>query len=126
MGQSGDWPKLEVVTLVLCADCLDGKGGECHTPGCALWMKRAPDVSIRSNVESPSFQKQVERGEMSSDGPIRKVARVVARLRRYGCWGDPWFGKLGLLTSDLAGALVGYTLGGLAIVGAAVVSGGYR
>ena len=42
--------ELETVTLTLCNACLDGKGGECHTPGCALWMNRAPDVSIRDKV----------------------------------------------------------------------------
>ena len=42
--------ELETVTLTLCNACLDGKGGECHTPGCALWMIRAPDVSIRAKV----------------------------------------------------------------------------
>lgn len=38
------------VTLTLCELCLDGKGGECHTPGCALWMNRSPDVPLRFNA----------------------------------------------------------------------------
>jgi len=41
---------LETVVVTLCADCLDGKGGECHTPGCVLWAKSAPDVSIRDQA----------------------------------------------------------------------------
>lgn len=28
-------PRLNIVTLTLCDLCLDGKGGECHVPGCA-------------------------------------------------------------------------------------------
>lgn len=32
--------------LTLCGACLAGEGGVCHTPGCALWMNRAPDVPI--------------------------------------------------------------------------------
>jgi hypothetical protein len=36
------------VYLRLCRRCLGGAGGECHTPGCALWMNRAPDVPITS------------------------------------------------------------------------------
>ena len=39
---------LTTVVLALCDQCLDGIGGECHTPGCALWMNRSPDVSIHS------------------------------------------------------------------------------
>lgn len=42
------------VTLVLCDSCLLGRGGECHTPGCALWMNRAPDVPIGSKCEAIS------------------------------------------------------------------------
>jgi hypothetical protein len=39
-------PKLHHVKLWLCEPCLNGAGGECHTPGCALWMNRAPDLSV--------------------------------------------------------------------------------
>lgn len=34
------------VVLDLCDLCLGGAGGECHTPGCALWMNRAPDMPV--------------------------------------------------------------------------------
>jgi hypothetical protein len=34
------------VLLHICGACLRGKGGECHTPGCAFWMNRAPDVPL--------------------------------------------------------------------------------
>ena len=53
--------ELETVTLTLCNACLDGKGGECHTPGCALWMNRAPDVSIRDRAEGCSVRVVLER-----------------------------------------------------------------
>lgn len=39
-------PRVYRVTLWLCELCLTGKGGECHTPGCALWLNRAPDLSL--------------------------------------------------------------------------------
>lgn len=42
-------PTLHQVTMTLCSLCLDGKGGECHVPGCALWIARAPDLSLRNN-----------------------------------------------------------------------------
>jgi hypothetical protein len=38
--------RLRRVTVHLCEPCLNGEGGECHTPGCALWMNRAPDVGV--------------------------------------------------------------------------------
>ena len=38
-----------LVQMWLCDLCLDGKGGECHTPGCALFLNRAPDLSLRNN-----------------------------------------------------------------------------
>jgi len=61
-------PTLERVTLTMCSLCLDGKGGECHTPGCALWMNRAPDVTLRSKIEAPAPV-----GE-TRDGGLRDVA----------------------------------------------------
>lgn len=46
-----DGPEIPVhlVRLWLCELCLDGKGGECHSPGCALFLNRAPDVGIRNS-----------------------------------------------------------------------------
>lgn len=38
--------KLRRVTLDLCVLCLNGEGGECHSPGCALWINRAPDIPV--------------------------------------------------------------------------------
>lgn len=40
---------LHKVTLHLCSLCIDGAGGECHTPGCAMWLNRAPDLSLRGH-----------------------------------------------------------------------------
>lgn len=45
-----DEPRLNRVEMVVCDGCLDGVGGECHVPGCALWMSVAPDVPIRDNA----------------------------------------------------------------------------
>lgn len=39
------------VTLVLCTLCLSGAGGECHVPGCALWMSSAPDIPLADKCE---------------------------------------------------------------------------
>ena len=37
---------LREVVLLLCDMCLRGEGGECHSPGCSLWMNRAPDIAV--------------------------------------------------------------------------------
>ena len=38
---------VHLVQMHLCELCLNGEGGQCHTPGCALWINRAPDLSLR-------------------------------------------------------------------------------
>lgn len=35
--------------IYLCDLCLDGAGGECHTPGCCLFLAQAPDLPLRDN-----------------------------------------------------------------------------
>ena len=37
---------LHRVALTLCSLCLLGEGGQCHTPGCAFWLKAAPDIAL--------------------------------------------------------------------------------
>lgn len=32
--------KLFRCTMAICEPCIDGKGRECHTAGCALWLHR--------------------------------------------------------------------------------------
>jgi len=44
-------PTLNHVNLILCDLCLDGVGGECHVPGCAMWLNSAPDLELRSKCE---------------------------------------------------------------------------
>lgn len=52
------------VTLWLCDLCLNGAGGECHTPGCALWINRAPDLPL---LRSPMVTVHPEPGAVPSD-----------------------------------------------------------
>lgn len=33
-------PALRNINITICQSCLDGKGEECHTPGCALYLHR--------------------------------------------------------------------------------------
>jgi hypothetical protein len=32
--------KLKTIEITICEACLEGKGQECHTAGCAMWMHR--------------------------------------------------------------------------------------
>jgi hypothetical protein len=41
---------LRYVALWLCALCLDGAGGTCHVPGCALCRNHAPDLPLTDEV----------------------------------------------------------------------------
>lgn len=65
-----DDPKVRRVTIDLCDLCLSGAGGECHVPGCALWLNRAPDLSIADRAE--------EIPEPSGD-VIEQAGRVLGR-----------------------------------------------
>jgi hypothetical protein len=33
---------LHRIEVNVCTLCLRGRGGECHVPGCAFWMDKAP------------------------------------------------------------------------------------
>lgn len=46
-----DGDELREVKITLCERCLSGEGGECHTPGCAMWLNRAPDLPLHDKVE---------------------------------------------------------------------------
>lgn len=39
-------------TIPICDQCIDGVGGECHSPGCLFWASKAPDVPLRDKLES--------------------------------------------------------------------------
>ena len=41
---------VHLVQLNLCEPCLDGVGGECHTPGCSLFLHTAPDLPVRNSA----------------------------------------------------------------------------
>lgn len=42
-------PAINVVTLHLCDLCLDGQGGTCNVPACALCRSRAPNIFLRDS-----------------------------------------------------------------------------
>jgi hypothetical protein len=46
------WPRLFKVECSMCEDCLDGKGGECHTPGCIFWLHRMDVLPLHRDLMS--------------------------------------------------------------------------
>lgn len=64
----------------LCSPCIDGAGGECHTPGCLLWICRAPDLPLREKIadfggsiieESSEAHARAELGKWLAQKPAR-------------------------------------------------------
>jgi hypothetical protein len=41
--------ELKTIEITICEACLEGKGQECHTPGCALWLHKV-DLPIDKNL----------------------------------------------------------------------------
>ena len=38
--------------IPVCESCEKGEGGECHTPGCSFWMRKAPKEALQYNGAS--------------------------------------------------------------------------
>jgi hypothetical protein len=94
VGEREDSILLATVTgsFNMCTACLDGAGGECHTPGCVMWLNRAPDLGIRDKLEMHGCTIQVITEPVTpkacgGPGPCRicngqEVIRQAARERK--------------------------------------------
>lgn len=98
MSNLTEYPPLLKVTgsFLACKACLDGKGGECHTPGCVFWMNRAPDLPLRANLEDHGCVIDREIDSPCLDELIAGVGRYcpeckekLGRPHREGCNWDP-------------------------------------
>lgn len=49
---------LHRVTLDICEPCIEGAGEECHTPGCAFWMMRAPETPFYAAMTEQEFNER--------------------------------------------------------------------
>lgn len=45
-----DEPNVRRVIVNLCDLCIGGAGGECHTPGCILFLNRGPDMQLHPEL----------------------------------------------------------------------------
>jgi hypothetical protein len=52
--------KLNKIEIIICDYCLAGDGDECHTPGCALFLNRTPNIPI-----NPKLYEVVEEYEIN-------------------------------------------------------------
>jgi len=67
------------VTLDLCSLCITGTGGQCHTPGCSLWIHAAPDVPVSL---SPAPESQTRR--LSAEQ--LRASRLAGRIDQLIGW----------------------------------------
>jgi hypothetical protein len=88
------------VTLTLCELCISGAGGECHVPGCALYLNRAPDIPLSAAEK-----------EREGDAGMRHAALSAAEKERVESairdvlidWvGRPWRALLAARCADAA------------------------
>ena len=94
------------VTIWLCQLCLSGKGGECHVPGCALWMNRAPDLDITDKVE-PVITNMLGRAIVALSEWIDKAPVNAARNPEAATWGR--LAKVGEEAGEVIAAYIGVT-----------------
>lgn len=54
--------KIELLTvkITLCSLCLNGEGGICNVPGCALMRNTAPDIGVDENLYEVIRREKVE------------------------------------------------------------------
>lgn len=90
--------KTEAVSLVqlpMCGPCLNGAGGECHTPGCAMWMMPAPSSPVLGRplvvvldgtdpaVKLAAAVTERDEAWAAHDEVTRQCAEVFAGLDRF-------------------------------------------
>lgn len=80
-----DEPEIPVrlVHLWLCDLCLDGKGGECHSPGCSLWLNRAPDLSLRDTPMVTVLDVEQQSVPLTGETPAQPAPGLVVATFGY-------------------------------------------
>ena len=80
--------KLKKIEIIICEDCLTGKGGECHTPGCALFLNRCPDIPIMPElykvIKEFSDDERILFTDENAEPSIEEVNGVVQSGFRLG------------------------------------------
>jgi hypothetical protein len=78
MAERKNEPQVLLVEIRLCELCLSGAGGECHVPGCALFLRSAPDLRLDPATDYAT----VPPGSVRvSEGAVRMVLRWLGYPR---------------------------------------------
>lgn len=59
----------------ICELCMAGKGGECHSPGCVLWLRRAPDLEMFGIIKAMGGEIYDERAYAEMKGWHKEDSR---------------------------------------------------
>ncbi len=66
----------QVDGVLICDACLDGHGGECHTPGCIFWIVSAPDIPIRQRIKDMG-------GEIKVVGDVDEMEKELEDWKEF-------------------------------------------
>lgn len=99
---------VRLVQLHICDPCLSGAGGECHVPGCAMWMGRPPGdpplgerpgVTVVTGPDAPALAANLEAAELRKD-----LQRHIERHRNRGRITSPVIAEVMAAADEYAAA----------------------
>jgi hypothetical protein len=76
---------VKMIRIPICELCLTGSGGQCRTPGCALYLRAAPDIPIAKELyeeESEGFNHELEKKCKILAAKIETQDDEINRLRK--------------------------------------------
>lgn len=77
-GVGADELKVRRVTVYICELCIAGAGGECHTPGCVLWLNRGPDLALHPELVEDAGREAAELVELRAE-----LARIREKVLKH-------------------------------------------
>lgn len=99
--------ELKHISIWICQACLDGKGKECHTPGCALYLHTVSLPIVPEMYELLKEPEKPKREQIVEDNP--EESELPAILRDYSDTDDlipkPVLEKASERMEDLEGAI---------------------
>lgn len=78
-------PEVVMVTVPVCAPCLSGAGGECHSPGCAWFICPALDDEQAERLRFHAERTRADRDRAATDRLeyTRALDRIMDGLNTY-------------------------------------------
>ena len=98
-------PTVKRYAIYLCSECIAGAGGECHVPGCAMNLNRAPDIPLDPPMTVPLAEALTEMlntpqtDEFFSAVQIEAAHQVGSGCGEHDARKEPtdWFWLVGFL-----------------------------